>query len=98
VPALLADANPIDAVAGIIQDLEQDKAPGQETVEAKIIRHVCKRASVKAGQILTHAEMQGIIRQLERCQSPLTCPHGRPTMLHISGDQLAREFGRLGAN
>ncbi len=98
VPALLADTNPIDAVAGIIQDLEQDKAPGQETVEAKIIRHVCKRASVKAGQILTHAEMQGIIRQLERCQSPLTCPHGRPTMLHISGDQLAREFGRLGAN
>lgn len=98
VPALLADVNPVEAVAGIIEDLEQDKAPGQETIEAKIIRHVCKRASVKAGQILSVAEMQSIIRQLERCQSPLTCPHGRPTMLHISGEQLAREFGRLGAN
>jgi DNA mismatch repair protein MutL len=40
--------------------------------------------------------MQGLIRQLERCQSPLTCPHGRPTMIHMSNDRLAREFGRLG--
>jgi DNA mismatch repair protein MutL len=38
-----------------------------------------------------------LIRQLERCDSPLSCPHGRPTMIHLSSDQLAREFGRLGS-
>ena len=49
----------------------------------------------KAGQVLSHEEMQNLIRQLERCQSPHTCPHGRPTMIHLSSDQLAREFGRM---
>jgi DNA mismatch repair protein MutL len=97
IPAILADQDPLEVVASIIPDLEQDKNPAQDSIEAKIIMRVCKRASVKAGQILSIQEMQGIIRQLERCHAPHTCPHGRPTMLHISSDQLAREFGRLGA-
>lgn len=96
VPALLADHNPVEAVSDILDDLSQDKQPGHATIEEKIIRRVCRRAAVKAGQILSFDEMQGLIRQLERCVSPHTCPHGRPTMIHLSGDQLAREFGRLG--
>jgi DNA mismatch repair protein MutL len=98
IPAILADSDPVEAVTGIVPDLEVNKSPGQDSIEAKIIMRVCRRAAVKAGQILSVTEMQGIIRQLERCESPHTCPHGRPTMLHISGDQLAREFGRLGAD
>jgi len=98
VPSMLANQDPIEAVSGILEDLADQRAPGEETIEAKIVKQVCKRASVKAGQILSLADMQGIIRQLERCESPHTCPHGRPTLLHISGDQLAKEFGRLGAN
>lgn len=96
VPALLADQNPVEAVRDILDDLFQEKQPGHATIEEKIIRRVCRRAAVKAGQILSLEEMQGLIRQLERCNSPHTCPHGRPTMIHMSGDQLAREFGRLG--
>ena len=33
-------------------------------------------------------------RQLEACESPQTCPHGRPTMLHLSADELAKRFSR----
>ncbi len=65
------------------------------TIEEKIVLRVCKTAAVKAGQILSFEQMQGIIRQLERCQSPLTCPHGRPTMIHMSNAQLEHEFGRI---
>lgn len=95
-PALLADQDPAAVVAEIVQDLERDQKPGHESIEDKIIKRVCKQAAVKAGQILSLDEMRGLIRQLERCQSPLTCPHGRPTLLHMSTDQLAREFGRMG--
>jgi DNA mismatch repair protein MutL len=56
---------------------------------------VCKRAAVKAGQTLSLREMQELIQNLERCNAPRTCPHGRPTMLHLSAAQLAREFGRM---
>jgi DNA mismatch repair protein MutL len=94
VPAMLADSDPLEAVAGILDDLELGHTPGQPSIEQKIVIRVCKQAAVKAGQILSLKEMQALIQQLERCQSPHTCPHGRPTMLHMSRDQLAREFGR----
>jgi DNA mismatch repair protein MutL len=94
IPAMLSSSDPVEVITGIINDLELQKQPGLQAIEDKLIKHVCKRAAVKAGQILSYDEMQSIIRQLERCQSPQTCPHGRPTMLHMSGDQLAREFGR----
>lgn len=96
VPALLADSSPVEVINGILSDLEAEQLPGQSSIESKIITRVCKQAAIKAGQILSHDEMQSIIRQLERCQSPHTCPHGRPTMLHMTSEQLAREFGRLG--
>lgn len=96
VPAILSDIEPSELIRGIVDDLEQGNKPGMPSIEDKIVMRVCKQAAVKAGQVLSYEQMQGIIRQLERCQSPLTCPHGRPTMIHMSNDRLAREFGRLG--
>jgi DNA mismatch repair protein MutL len=95
VPAMLAEGDPVEMIAGIVDDLEQGNPPGMPSIEDKIVMRVCKTAAVKAGQILSFEQMQGIIRQLERCASPLTCPHGRPTMIHMSSAQLAREFGRV---
>jgi DNA mismatch repair protein MutL len=94
VPALLADSDPTEVLSGVLDDLLQDKEPGRQVIEDRIVRYVCRRVAVKAGTILTYEQMRDLIRQLERCRSPHTCPHGRPTMLHMSGDQLAREFGR----
>jgi DNA mismatch repair protein MutL len=39
-------------------------------------------------------EMRELIRQLEATEAPNACPHGRPTMVHMSADILARGFGR----
>ena len=39
-------------------------------------------------------EMRDLVRQLEETSLPHTCPHGRPTMIHLSAEQLAREFRR----
>jgi len=97
VPAMLADREPAAVIGGILEDLYQGNKPGQARIEDKIVLRVCKQAAVKAGQILSLEQMQGLIRQLERCDSPLTCPHGRPTMIHMSSEQLEREFGRAGA-
>ncbi|MFC1959678.1 DNA mismatch repair endonuclease MutL [Chloroflexota bacterium] len=94
VPAILAGGDPAEAMHIIVEDLENNAQPGQATLEEQIILRVCKAAAVKAGQVLSLTEMQSLIQQLERCESPHTCPHGRPTLIYISGDQLAREFGR----
>lgn len=94
IPAMLADNDPIEAVRSILDELEQGQTPGQAAIEDKLIQRVCKQAAVKAGTILSIEEMQGLIHQLERTESPHTCPHGRPTMLHMTSEQLAHEFGR----
>ena len=47
---------------------------------------------IQAGQTLSPIEMQELVRQLERCASPRTCPHGRPTMIFLSVDTLEKQF------
>jgi DNA mismatch repair protein MutL len=94
VPAILAQDDIRAALADLVADLLAGEVPFASSEEEKLITRVCKRAAIKAGQVLSHQEMQELIRQLEACRSPRTCPHGRPTMIHLSADQLAREFGR----
>ncbi|GAB4523270.1 MAG: DNA mismatch repair endonuclease MutL [Anaerolineales bacterium] len=96
-PVLLAKMEPAAALRVLVDDFEEDETPLQGQVEAKIIARVCKRAAVKAGQTLSHQEQEALLRDLEACQSPRTCPHGRPTMIHLSVDVLERQFGRRGA-
>ncbi len=97
VPAILAGSDPAAAVRVVIEDFEEDESPLANELEARIIARVCKRAAVKAGKTLTNEEQQALLRDLESCSSPRTCPHGRPTMIHLSVDLLERQFGRRGS-
>ena len=97
IPALLVGMDPGAALAVIVEDFEEDETPLQAETEARIIARVCKRAAVKAGQALSGEEQKALLNDLEACQSPRTCPHGRPTMIHLSVDLLERQFGRRGA-
>ena len=97
IPALLSGMQPSAALRVLVEDFEEDETPLQAEIEAKIVARVCKRAAVKAGQVLAPEAQQALIRDLEACASPRTCPHGRPTMIHLSVDLLERQFGRRGA-
>lgn len=97
IPSLLVGMDPASALAVIVEDFEEDETPLQSENEARIIARVCKRAAVKAGQALSPDEQKALLSDLEACQSPRTCPHGRPTMIHLSVDLLERQFGRRGA-
>jgi DNA mismatch repair protein MutL len=93
-PALVAGEHPREVLEDIAAALLAGDAPLGARVEDAVARSVCKRAAIKAGQVMAREEMEELIRALERCASPRTCPHGRPTMIHLSVEQLAREFGR----
>ncbi|MFY9157043.1 MAG: DNA mismatch repair protein MutL [Chloroflexi bacterium ADurb.Bin120] len=97
IPALLAGGDPEAALNAVVEEFEEDETPLAAAREAMITARVCKRMAVKGGQILSHDEQVALLRALERCQSPRTCPHGRPTMIHLSADLLERQFGRRGA-
>lgn len=93
-PTILAE----DAPGQVLEDVAAALLAGDEPlgtpVEETVARQVCKQAAIKAGQGLDRAEMEALIRALEQCESPRTCPHGRPTMIRLTVEQLAREFGR----
>lgn len=96
-PVLFSGGDPASALRALVEDFEEDESPLQAEVEAKIAGRVCKRLAVKAGQVLTSEEQRSLLNDLEACQSPRTCPHGRPTMIHLTVDALERQFGRRGA-
>ncbi|HTP00134.1 MAG TPA: hypothetical protein VMJ64_02070, partial [Anaerolineales bacterium] len=96
-PALFAGSDPAAALRAVVEDFEEDEVPLQNEVEKKLAARVCKRMAVKAGQTLSPEEQRALLTDLERCESPRTCPHGRPTMIHLSVDTLERQFGRKGA-
>jgi DNA mismatch repair protein MutL len=95
-PGLLIGVVPEQALRSVVEDFEEDETPLMSETEARLAARVCKRAAVKAGQVLSLTEQQRLLRDLEGCQSPRTCPHGRPTMIHLSVETLERQFGRRG--
>ena len=96
-PVLFAHGDPAAALRALVEDFEEDESPLQNEIEARLAGRVCKRLAVKAGQVLSPEEQRSLLNDLEACNSPRTCPHGRPTMIHLPVDLLERQFGRKGA-
>jgi DNA mismatch repair protein MutL len=70
-----------------------DEIPGlsaRERVWATLACHSVARA----GERLEHAEMSALVARLMRCANPMHCPHGRPTMVRIEPEAVARMFKR----
>jgi DNA mismatch repair protein MutL len=92
VPAVLVGGEIVEALKEVLDRLQE--APDKTQIEEKVAITVACHSAVRAGQALSHEEMVALVRQLEMTTSPRTCPHGRPTMLHLSSGRLEREFGR----
>jgi DNA mismatch repair protein MutL len=91
VPALLHDKDWAGMLRELLDSLsEGDKGDWAEDVAKSMACH----SAVRAGQTLADDEMRELVRQVEQSATPHTCPHGRPTMIHLSYSQLKREFGR----
>jgi DNA mismatch repair protein MutL len=69
---------------------------GQDSAgfEAEVARLVACKGAVKAGQRLAQPEMESLINRLFACREPYFCPHGRPAIIKITLEDLARRFGR----
>jgi len=96
IPSIFKKGSPAGAIRSVVEDFEEDEEPLKAEIENLIAARVCKSMAVKGGQILSDEEQRALIRDLENCQNPRTCPHGRPTMIHLSINLLEQQFGRKG--
>ena len=94
VPSLVMGKDPVFALRSVVEEFEENEEPLADALEARLAARICKRVAIKAGQVLSLAEQRQLLRDLESCSMPRTCPHGRPTMIHLSVDALERQFGR----
>jgi len=94
IPALMARANIIEVISGLLDSLASKE--GLNPWEEKVAQSLACHGAIRAGQQLSNEEMRELIKQLEQTKQPRSCPHGRPTMIHLSSHQLEKEFGRIG--
>lgn len=93
VPTILGGKAPELIIRQILDDLAALKKAGQDIKKAMAQSLAC-RAAVMAGDHLSDEEALGLVRQLMRCENPYSCPHGRPTFIKVTREDLDRQFGR----
>ena len=91
-PAILTSQDPAQSLRDVLDMAAFDGLLRER--EDILAASVACHSAIRAGQSLTDAEMRALLEQLEVTDSPHTCPHGRPTLLHFSSYHMEREFGR----
>ncbi len=94
-PTLLAKAAPLDFVQDLI-DLLTDKGLGldAEKLLDEVLNMAACKAAIKAGQKLTDNEIEQLLADKEKIESPSRCPHGRPTVIKFTSAELEKQFKR----
>jgi DNA mismatch repair protein MutL len=80
------------AVTELINDI--DEGMGVDDIKDKFAATIACHFSVRAGKNLIEQEITSLIQNLEKCDNPNMCPHGRPTMLKLSLNRIESHFGR----
>jgi DNA mismatch repair protein MutL len=93
VPPSLAGSDVSRAVAELLDLLGREDGPREEPGHRVAASLAC-HAAVRAGKSMSGEEQRELLNLLEASEHPRTCPHGRPTMVHLSSDTIAKQFRR----
>lgn len=94
VPAVIGPEDPAGSLRDVLDLMAE--GGGYESWDERAAYSLACHGAIRAGKSLTIQETEDLVRQLEQCSQPHTCPHGRPTMIHLSAARLEEEFGRRG--
>jgi DNA mismatch repair protein MutL len=95
VPSLLADRDPAGVVRDVLSELLEtgESRRVEESINHLLGTAAC-HAAVRAQRSLTPAEMNALLREMERTDRADQCNHGRPTWVRLSLADLDRLFMR----
>jgi DNA mismatch repair protein MutL len=95
-PTLLSRQPPHEVLRGVIDHLvTQDRPPAREALLDHLLATMACKAAVKAGDRLTPEEIAHLLRLRQLAEDSHHCPHGRPTSLLFSRQELDRQFRRI---
>lgn len=93
VPSIMKNKSPEKMLMKIIDDIASLKKSGYEIKKA-IAQSIACRSAVMSGDRLNDIEATHLLKQLLNCENMYTCPHGRPTFVKLSKEDLDKQFGR----
>lgn len=79
-----------DMFMDVLDEMINGMRSNYKTVEERFIATVACKAAVKAGMDLTALEVDNLIQRLLKLQNPYTCPHGRPTTVKFTQEELLK--------
>ena len=95
-PAMLANMNPVEVFRGLLERLlAGGKDPDRRDLLDELLHAIACKAAVKAGDRLAPAEIASLLEQRHLVHDPHHCPHGRPTALVFTREELDRQFKRI---
>ena len=95
-PALAGDTPASELVREVLDRLAATSAAGGGAgmLVDEVLHGLACRAAIKAGNRLSQAEVDALVRDRRIVQESHHCPHGRPTSLTLSRQELDRQFRR----
>jgi DNA mismatch repair protein MutL len=92
-PEAMLDADLRGLLSDVAGQIMEGRGPGQSIREAVATRMAC-HGSIRGSRVLGREGLAALLEDLEKTDSPGQCPHGRPTRVHYSLDELKKLFGR----
>ena len=96
VPEICYEMNTRDLFLDIIDGMDVTNKTTSEEVENRFLATVACKAAVKANMKLSEQEIKGLFDELLQLENPFTCPHGRPTAIRLTRDDIEKKFKRKG--
>lgn len=95
-PQILKHLNSKEFLEGMVSELEgDDYLRGKDKTLHKLIRVMACKGAIKSGQKLELREIEGLLEKREEIGAYTNnCPHGRPTTLYFSLNELQKQFKR----
>ena len=93
-PTVCLDLDTKELFLETLDEINTVARTAKQEIEEKFIATVACKAAVKANMALTREEVDSLMRQLLVLPNPFTCPHGRPTAIRMTREDIERKFSR----
>ncbi len=94
VPQWISNTDEQKAINDIVEYFENNQNKTEEDLRKKVLSSLACHSSIRFNDYLSVAQMQQIVNDLMQCEQPYHCPHGRPTYIKLSSEDLKKEFLR----
>ena len=94
VPNICIDLDTKELFLETLDEINTVARTAKQEIEEKFIATLACKAAVKANMALTEEEVDNLMQQLLVLPNPFTCPHGRPTAIHLTKADIEKKFSR----